>query len=62
MARKTDAPAQDQPRAPTFDLNDPALQAIIAQAAAVAMAAKAAEKPEKLSQCSVFWNGFNPGS
>ena len=35
----------ETPRAPTFDLNDPALQAIIAQAVAVAVAAKEAEKP-----------------
>src|SRR5690349_9991740 len=42
MARKTnsEAPAQEQ-RAPTFDVNDPVFQAILAQAVAAAMAAKA---------------------
>ena len=49
MARSPKTPetkpaAQAEVRQPTFDLNDPALQAIIAQAVAVAMAAKAAEK------------------
>jgi hypothetical protein len=34
----------ETPRQPTFDLNDPALQAIIAQAVAVAMAAKEADR------------------
>jgi hypothetical protein len=49
MARSPKTPeikpaAQAEVRQPTFDLNDPALQAIITQAVAVAMAAKAAEK------------------
>jgi hypothetical protein len=43
----TEAPKAEIPANPpvTFNLQDPALQAIIAQAVAVAMAAKEAEKP-----------------
>jgi hypothetical protein len=42
-------PAQAETRQPTFDLQDPALQAIIAQAVAVAIAAKEAEMQEALA-------------
>jgi hypothetical protein len=43
----TEAPKAEIPASPpvTFNLQDPALQAIIAQAVATAMAAKEAEKP-----------------
>jgi len=48
-ARKanTEAPTAQETRAPTFDLNDPALQAIIAQAVAVALAAQKHEGRSK---------------
>jgi hypothetical protein len=47
MARTPKTPEVPASPPVTFDLNDPALQAIIAQAVAVAMAAKEAEKPAK---------------
>jgi hypothetical protein len=47
MAKRPTTTETPEVRPATFDLNDPALQAIIAQAVAVAMAAKEAEKPAK---------------
>jgi len=41
---------QAEVRQPTFDLNDPVFQAIVAQAVAVALAAKQADKPAKSDQ------------
>lgn len=44
MAKNTTQAQAETPRAPTFDLNDPTLQAIIAQAVAAAVAKRDAQQ------------------